>query len=100
MKYSFFIKIPSSTNYYDGSNNLNKVTITCKIYVNPTDCLHKSSCGWCGANNSCISGTNLGPLERCPRSSYIYSAPFPNWYPQTRVINDNIGGAAITLVNK
>jgi hypothetical protein len=93
-------ELPSSTTYYDGSNNLNKVTITCRVYANPTKCLHQSNCGWCGSSNGCISGTNLGPLEPCKKSSYIFSAPFPNWNPQTRVINEKVGGMSLTLVNK
>ena len=74
--------------------------MTCKIYANPTDCLHSSECGWCGSQSGCIAGNNLGPLEACVKSSYIFSAPFPNWNPQTRVINEIVGGAGLIVVNK
>ena len=93
-------EIPSTTTYYDGSPKLNKITINCKIFAAPTDCLHSSNCGWCGSSSGCIAGTNLGPLEPCVKSSYIFSAPFPNWNPQTRVINENVGGLSLTVVNK
>jgi hypothetical protein len=93
-------ELPSVTDYYDGATKLNTVTIQCRIYANPTDCLHKSSCGWCGSSNSCISGNNLGPLQPCVKSSYIFSAPYPNWNPQTRVITEKLGGVSLTVVNK
>jgi len=91
---------PSATLFYDGRNNLNKVTIICHVYANPSDCTHSSNCGWCGSSNRCISGTNQGPLENCVKSSYIFSAPFPDWNPQTRVINEQIGGVSYTVLNK
>jgi len=91
---------PSVTDYYDGSRNLNVVKVQCKIYANAADCLHQSSCGWCGSSNSCILGNNLGPLQPCLKSSYIFSAPYPNWNPQTRVVNDQVGGVSLTVVSK
>ncbi len=90
---------PSETDYYDGSKNLNVIKVQCKIYASVADCLHQSSCGWCGSDNSCILGNNLGPLQYC-KSSYIFSAPYPNWNPQTRVVNDEIGGVSLTVVSK
>jgi hypothetical protein len=92
-------EIPSVTDYYDGGAKLNKITITCHIYANPTDCVHQSSCGWCGASNSCIAGTTLGPLETCEKTSYIFSAPNPNWRPQN-IVNENVGGVSFTVVAK
>lgn len=93
-------EVPSTTDYYDGSHNLNTVKIQCRIYANPTDCLHQSSCGWCGSANNCILGNNLGPLQPCLKSSYIFTAPFPNWNPQTKVVNEQIGGVGLTVVSK
>jgi hypothetical protein len=92
-------EIPSVTDYYDGGAKLNKITITCRIYANPTDCVHQSNCGWCGASNSCIAGTTLGPLEQCAKTSYIFSAPNPNWRPQN-IIKENVGGVSFTVVAK
>ena len=91
---------PSSTDYYDGSKNLNVVKVQCIVYANATDCLKQSSCGWCGSTKSCILGNNLGPLQSCVKSSYIFSAPYPNWNPQTRVVNDQVGGVGLTVVSK
>lgn len=93
-------EIPSVTDYYDGSHKLNTVKIQCKIHSNPTSCLHQSSCGWCGSTNSCVLGNNLGPLQPCTKSSYIFSAPYPNWNPQTRVVNEQVGGVSLTVVSK
>ena len=91
---------PSSTDYYDGSRNLNVVKVQCNVNANATDCLKQSSCGWCGSSNTCILGNNLGPLQSCVKSSYIFSAPYPNWNPQTRVVNDQVGGIGLTVVSK
>ena len=91
---------PSVTDYYDGAKNLNVIKVQCKIYANASDCLKQSSCGWCGSSNSCILGNNLGPLSSCVKSSYIFSAPYPNWNPQTRGVNDQVGGVGLTVVSK
>jgi len=56
--------------------------------------------GWCGSSNACVLGTNLGPLEPCVKSSYIFAAPTPNFNSQTRVINENVGGLSFTVVHK
>jgi hypothetical protein len=79
---------------------LNKITINCRIYASPTDCIHSNTCGWCGASNSCIVGNTMGPLENCIKSSYIFAVPQPNWNPQTRIINENVGGLSLTVVSK
>lgn len=93
-------EIPSVSDYYNGDSKLNKIQIVCKIYANPTDCVHQSSCGWCGASKSCIVGNNIGPLESCVKSSYIFASPAPNWTPQTNVIHENVGGVALTIISK
>ena len=91
---------PSVTDYYDGAKNLNVVKVQCKIYANSAECLKQSACGWCGSSSSCILGNNLGPLSSCVKSSFIFSAPYPNWNPQTRVVNDSVGGVGLTVVSK
>jgi len=93
-------EIPSVKDYYNGDAKLNKIVINCHIYANPTDCIHNSHCGWCGASSSCIVGNNIGPLESCVKSSFIFAAPSPNWNPQTRVINENVGGVTLTVISK
>ena len=35
----------SDTEFYDGSGNLNKFTISCKMYTNANECLSLSNCG-------------------------------------------------------
>ena len=79
---------------------MNTIKIKCQIHANPTDCLHHSSCGWCGASKSCIVGNNMGPLEPCVKSSFIFSNPYPNFNPQARKINENIGGLSMTVITK
>ena len=88
-------ELASPTDYYDGSSNLNVIKINCTIYSNPKVCLTHSSCGWCNAYNKCILGNNLGPQQSCPRSSYIYSAPFDKWDPEARVVKGDLGGPAL-----
>jgi len=94
------LEIPSGTDYYDGSNNLNVKTLNCSIYANPKVCITHSSCGWCGSTSRCILGNNLGPQQSCVRSSYIYSAPYPNWDPQARIITGNFNGVKIDVDNR
>jgi len=93
-------EIPSPTDFYDGTGNLNVIKINCTVYSNPKVCLTHSNCGWCGASNSCILGNNLGPQQACVRSSYIYSAPYPNWTPEMSVVTGNIGGVSLNMINK
>ena len=93
-------EIPTSTDYYDGSSKLNVIKVTCNIYANKLDCLRSSHCGWCGSTSSCVLGNNLGPLQKCVRSTYIFSAPSPNFNPHGRVINENVGGIGLTVISK
>ena len=79
---------------------MNTIKIKCKIHANPTECLHHSSCGWCQASNSCIVGNNMGPLEPCVKSSFIFSAPYPNFSPKTTKVNENVGGLSMTVITK
>ncbi len=92
-------EIPSPTDFYDGSKHLNVIKINCTVYSNPKVCLTHSNCGWCGSSNSCILGNNLGPQQPCMRSSYVYSAPYPNWKPEARVVQGEIGGISMNVLN-
>jgi hypothetical protein len=38
-------EIASETKYYDGETKLNTIKVNCKLYTNPNDCVHVSSCG-------------------------------------------------------
>ena len=38
-------EIPTVGDYYNGELKLNVLRVNCKIYANPTDCLHHSNCG-------------------------------------------------------
>ena len=66
---------PTISVFYDGTNKLNTFKIECKLYTNPKECVHQSGCGWCGELTRCIKGTQVGPLERCVKSTYIFTAP-------------------------
>jgi len=76
---------PSISVFYDGTNKLNTIKIECKIYTNPKDCVHQSGCGWCGQLTRCIKGTQIGPLEPCVRSTYIFTSS-PEWAGKTENI--------------
>jgi len=47
-----------------------------------------------------MSGNNIGPFEPCVKGSYIFAAPQPNWNPQARIVNENVGGVKLTVVSK
>ena len=91
---------PSESDYYDGSRNLNVVKIQCKLYGNTNECLKQSSCGWCGSTNSCILGNNIGPLQPCVKSSFMFSNPQPTWNPQTKVVSEQAGGVSLSVASK
>lgn len=71
---------PTISVFYDGSNKLNTFKIDCKLYTNPKECMHKSGCGWCGELTRCIKGTQLGPLEKCVKSTFIFTSPEDNHF--------------------
>jgi hypothetical protein len=47
----------------------------------PQQCVGNPACGWCGDKNSCIQGTNRGPLAPCLRNTFLYNTPGSNWNP-------------------
>jgi hypothetical protein len=59
----------------------------------PQQCVSNPACGWCGDKNSCIQGTNRGPLAPCLRSTYLFNAPGTAWNPlKASTININTEG--------
>jgi len=92
-------EIPSENDFYDGSKKLNLVKINCKIYAKALDCVHNSHCGWCGSTQGCVAGTNLGPLEPCVKSSFIYANNQNHnyWNPPTRIDDIRSRGYTITV---
>lgn len=93
-------EVASNTDYYDGSTNLNKKKMTCRIYGNASDCLKNSSCGWCGSNNTCIMGNNLGPLQSCLKSTFLYSSPIPNFEKRATVTSNGQNALKFSLIDK
>lgn len=80
--------------YYNGSDNLSAIHVECTAFnTNPTSCVGNSACGWCGASNTCVSGTpagpsNNGPIGACLRNTFLFTAPSDNWNPlQASTIN-------------
>jgi hypothetical protein len=68
--------------YYNGRDNLNAIHINCNVYsTQPSACVHNMKCGWCGQSNTCIAGSQSGPLASCLRSTFLYSAPSSDWNP-------------------
>ena len=62
-------EVPTENKYYDGSYNLNKISIKCALFqMNP--CFSNSNCGWCGSINKCIAGNPIGPLQPCQGYRY------------------------------
>jgi hypothetical protein len=79
-------------------------TSLCGQVATQIECLHMSNCGFCTDNNKCIAGNNLGPLELCPRRSYMFTAATQNWRSDAipnnnvQVTQQNINGAILTTV--
>jgi len=69
--------------YYDGTAGLGSaIHVNCDVMSTvPSQCVHNSSCGWCGSSSSCIPGNSRGPLANCLRSTYLYTAPSAEWNP-------------------
>lgn len=68
--------------YYNGRDNLNAIHINCNVYsTQPHSCVHNMKCGWCGQSNTCIPGSQSGPLSPCLRSTFLYSSPTSEWNP-------------------
>jgi positive regulator of sigma E activity len=89
-------EIPSITNYYDGSEKLNTIKVECRIHTNALDCLHQAGCGWCGANSACIRGNQLGPMEACAHSTYVFTTGA--LHPEQRVVKENVGALSMTIL--
>lgn len=85
---------PTNENYYDGEIGLNSIKINCKVYKDPIKCTQVNSCGWCHAQNRCIAGNSMGPLEECPRSKYQFSWPGGVETP-TRVVNNEFNDMVV-----
>jgi hypothetical protein len=56
--------------------------------------------GWCGSNGSCVAGSGAGPFEPCVKGAYIFAKPKPNFQPNARIVNENVGGVKLTVVTK
>ena len=68
--------------YYNGRDNLNAIHINCNVYsTQPHSCVQNMKCGWCGQSNSCIPGSQSGPLAPCLRNTFLYTAPTSDWSP-------------------
>lgn len=91
-------EIPSITNYYEGGDKLNSITVQCRIYANMNDCTHANGCGWCGSLSRCVTGNQAGPLEACSKSTYVFTTG--GLHRNERVIKENVGGLALTIISK
>jgi len=89
-------EIPSITNYYDGTQRLNSVQVRCKVYANVNDCVHQAGCGWCGSTSSCIMGNQIGTMEACAASTYVFTSG--GAHPEERVVKENVGSLAMTIL--
>lgn len=92
-------EIPTQHDYYDGSLRLNSVKIKCTIFTTKSDCIQNSFCGWCGSSNSCMLAKNISADTKCVTSAMIHSQPYPNWNPQVRTINEQVGGVSMHVVS-
>ena len=56
--------------------------------------------GWCGSNGTCVAGSGAGPFEPCVKGAYIFAKPKPNFQPNARIVNENVGGVKLTVITK
>lgn len=68
-------EIPSVTNYYDGTFNLNNKELECTILKVQNTCIKSGNCGWCIDTKLCISGNAYGPTNEnlCRKERFIYA---------------------------
>ena len=69
-------EVPSSSNYYDGSLNLNVAQIDCHVISVANQCYKQTVCGWCGQSSSCVRGTQVAPIEPCS-NGYSFNGANP-----------------------
>ena len=89
---------PSISVFYDGTHRLNTIKVSCKMHTDSKSCVHQSGCGWCGQLTRCIKGTQLGPLEPCVKSTYVFTSPAS--YATERISNTEIGGLFANISTK
>lgn len=89
---------PSVTNYYDGENRLNKVTVHCKSIIDRFSCLHQKLCGWCSHTGICIKGNEAGPLDTCPQAEYTFTTARVTDQPPLEI--RQVGGPVATTVTQ
>ena len=93
------METPTTHDYYDGSLNLNKIKVNCRIYTSRADCIHQSVCGWCGGSDTCVLGTQFGPEQPCVKSSFIYGQPAPNFNTSlNKIVNEPVGGVSMSVL--
>jgi hypothetical protein len=94
------IEVPTTHDYYDGSLNLNKIKVNCRIYTSRANCVHQSVCGWCGSSDACVLGTQFGPEQPCIKSSFIYGKPAPNYNTSmSKMVNEPVGGVYLSILS-
>lgn len=91
----FVDEIPSNTHYYDGEFKLNAMKVNCHVYGTIFDCTHQPQCGWCHKTAGCIMGNNLGPMESCPTSQYVFDYPGNGVEDRVRVTNIDTNSLSI-----
>lgn len=103
LKHKKIFKLPSPTDYYDGTKGLKYTYTVCNNYTTKREvCMKSGSCGWCASSGSCIPGNNLGPLAPCLRGQFQFTSPNFDWNPlgtsNVNVSRANVNGAQLTTV--
>merc|ERR1711964_39363 len=75
-------EVATELQYYDGTQNINNINVNCSAFnADPTNCVKRDTCGWCGSTKNCIRGNAMSPMEKCPKKTYVFTAPNPAWNP-------------------
>ena len=65
-------RISQREDFYDGTRHLHWYSEYCAKYNKmPHDCMREKNCGWCYSSNSCIHGTEEGPVDKCLPRHFI-----------------------------
>ena len=62
--------LPTQRQYNDGSGNIQKNGIRCRLHVVKSSCVSNVGCGWC--SSTCIPGNSDGPLLSCDQNAFHY----------------------------
>lgn len=66
-------RVSEKNDYYNGTRNLKYLSSVCSKYNKLQNvCQKQENCGWCYSTNTCIHGTEEGPVDDCLPRHFIF----------------------------